>query len=332
MPRAEDMPPVQTVDHPVPCRTNPLGVKGVGEAGTTGALAAIMNAIADAIPNGAGADMQMPATPEKVWRACQAARQAGREEMTGTEFDIVGTGPDLLLLHSLLSDRSSFAALTERLSGQRRLIIPSLPGFGASAPAEPLDGYTDRMAELLRHLGSASPTDVLGNGLGSFVALKLAACHSDLVGRLTLLGAGIAFPESGRQTFRTLADKVEREGMPAVADAAMARMFPEDFATFHPDIIADRNAVFLGIDPVTFAAAARSLAALDLSGELDRIRQKVLIVAGEKDGATPPALGRALAARLHNADFIKLPDIGHAPHIQAPDELVAIIAPFLGLR
>ena len=56
---------------PVLCRTNPLGVKGVGEAGTTGSLAAIMNAIADAIPDGCGADMQMPATPEKIWRACK---------------------------------------------------------------------------------------------------------------------------------------------------------------------------------------------------------------------------------------------------------------------
>jgi carbon-monoxide dehydrogenase large subunit len=72
MPRADTMPPVEAVEHPVPCLTNPLGVKGVGEAGTTGALAAIMNAIADAIPGGRGTDLQMPATPEKVWRACRA--------------------------------------------------------------------------------------------------------------------------------------------------------------------------------------------------------------------------------------------------------------------
>jgi carbon-monoxide dehydrogenase large subunit len=71
MPRADDIPPVAALEHPVPCRTNPLGVKGVGEAGTTGALAAVMNAIADAIPGGRGVDLQMPATPEKVWRACR---------------------------------------------------------------------------------------------------------------------------------------------------------------------------------------------------------------------------------------------------------------------
>ena len=52
--------------------TNPLGVKGVGEAGTTGSIAAIMNAIANAIPDGRGVNIDMPATPAKIWRACRA--------------------------------------------------------------------------------------------------------------------------------------------------------------------------------------------------------------------------------------------------------------------
>lgn len=73
MPRAADMPPMRSLFHPVACRTNPLGTKGIGEAGTTAALAAIMNAIADAIPAGRGAALQMPATAEKIWRACNGA-------------------------------------------------------------------------------------------------------------------------------------------------------------------------------------------------------------------------------------------------------------------
>jgi len=70
MPRADHMPPIADAFHPVPCTTNPIGVKGVGEAGTTGALAAIMNAIADALPPGAKTP-DMPATPDKLWRACR---------------------------------------------------------------------------------------------------------------------------------------------------------------------------------------------------------------------------------------------------------------------
>ena len=75
MPRADDMPAFKDAIHAVPATTNPLGVKGAGEAGTTAAIAAVMNAIADAIPGGAGAHLDMPATPEKLWLACQKAER-----------------------------------------------------------------------------------------------------------------------------------------------------------------------------------------------------------------------------------------------------------------
>ena len=74
MPRAEDMPALREAMHNVPATTNPLGVKGVGEAGTTAAIAAVMNAVADAIPNGAGVHLEMPATAQSLWEACRRAK------------------------------------------------------------------------------------------------------------------------------------------------------------------------------------------------------------------------------------------------------------------
>jgi carbon-monoxide dehydrogenase large subunit len=73
MPRADDLPVFKDAIHAVPAKTNPLGVKGAGEAGTIAAIAALMNAVADAIPGGAGAHLDMPATAEKIWRACRQA-------------------------------------------------------------------------------------------------------------------------------------------------------------------------------------------------------------------------------------------------------------------
>jgi len=73
MPRAQDMPPIRDALHGVPATTNPLGVKGMGEAGTTAAIAAVMNAIADAVPGGGADRLEMPATPERIWAACHAA-------------------------------------------------------------------------------------------------------------------------------------------------------------------------------------------------------------------------------------------------------------------
>ena len=75
LPRADDLPAFQDALHLVPATTNPLGVKGAGEAGTTAAIAALMNAVADAIPGGAGAHLDMPVTPEKIWAACRKAGQ-----------------------------------------------------------------------------------------------------------------------------------------------------------------------------------------------------------------------------------------------------------------
>jgi carbon-monoxide dehydrogenase large subunit len=72
MPRAHHMPAeLREAVHSIPATSNPLGVKGTGEAGTTAAIAAVMNAISNAIPNGAADHMEMPATPAKVWEACQ---------------------------------------------------------------------------------------------------------------------------------------------------------------------------------------------------------------------------------------------------------------------
>jgi carbon-monoxide dehydrogenase large subunit len=75
MPRAADMPSdIRDALHNVRATTNPLGVKGVGEAGTTASIGAVMNAVADAIP-GPGALLDMPVTAMKLWEACRKAER-----------------------------------------------------------------------------------------------------------------------------------------------------------------------------------------------------------------------------------------------------------------
>ena len=69
MPRSDFVPPMKVEHYAVACRTNPLGVKGTGEAGTTAAPPALINAILDALP--AGTSLDMPATSDRIWRALQ---------------------------------------------------------------------------------------------------------------------------------------------------------------------------------------------------------------------------------------------------------------------
>jgi carbon-monoxide dehydrogenase large subunit len=74
MPRAQDLPNIGFESLPVPAATNPLGVKGCGEAGCAGALTSVMNAIVDALSDYGVANIEMPATPERVWQAIQDAK------------------------------------------------------------------------------------------------------------------------------------------------------------------------------------------------------------------------------------------------------------------
>jgi carbon-monoxide dehydrogenase large subunit len=75
MPRADDFCMFDLDRHPVPTATNPLGVKGAGECGTVGSLAAMMNAINDALAPLGISNLAMPATPERVWQAIQEAKE-----------------------------------------------------------------------------------------------------------------------------------------------------------------------------------------------------------------------------------------------------------------
>jgi carbon-monoxide dehydrogenase large subunit len=75
MPRADDLPPFEVVGNHVPTPNNPFGIKGAGEAGTVGALPVVINAIVDALRPFGVTHLDMPATPERVWRAIRAARE-----------------------------------------------------------------------------------------------------------------------------------------------------------------------------------------------------------------------------------------------------------------
>ena len=76
MPHATDFAPIRVKSNPVPTRTNPLGVKGAGEAGNVGALPAVGNALADALSVYGIRDVPMPATAERLWRLIQASKAA----------------------------------------------------------------------------------------------------------------------------------------------------------------------------------------------------------------------------------------------------------------
>lgn len=239
-----------------------------------------------------------------------------------------GAGKPIWLFHSLLADAGSCIPLAERLGGERRVVVPDLPGFGDSAPAGPaLDAVADRMAEAIET--AERPPAVFGNGYGSFVALLLALRHPDLVSRLVLAGTGAVFSEPGRAAFRGMAQAASANGLGAIADVAMRRLFAPEFQAANPALLAERRARFVATDPAVFTGACAALAALDLRDAVTSLAVPTLVMVGAQDEATPPPMARELASLLPNARLVELDGCAHVPQLQAPERVIEAMRGFL---
>jgi 3-oxoadipate enol-lactonase len=247
----------------------------------------------------------------------------------GIDVEQRGNGPDLVILHSLLADRSAFDRVVPAMSRHRRAWLVNLPGYGVSKPAgASVEAYADRIAAFM---GSSKmkQADVLGNGFGGFIAVALAARHGALVRRLIAAPALAAFPEPAKQPLRGLAERVAKEGMSGALEVAIRRMFPERFIAANPGIIEERKSALMKADPACFRTACLALAALDLSPVLKTITCETLVMAGSEDATTPPALARELAGKIPGAKFRQLDGCGHCPQIENPALFVAAVEEFL---
>ena len=253
------------------------------------------------------------------------AAQSGQGSDKGSD-----KAPALFLCHSLLSDRASFDAITPKLAQTFRVIVPELPGFGASKPVDGgLAAVADRMAEAVQEAAAGSETIVLGNGYGGFVALQMAIRHPAIATRLILADCGAAFSEPGREAFRNMAAASKAKGLAAITDVAMRRLFAPEFQAQHPDLMRDRREAFLKTDPEVIQTACAQLAELDLRPELSQVKLPVLVLVGEHDEATPPPMSRELAAGLPNARLKILAGCAHVPQLQSPEAFLDAIGDFL---
>jgi 3-oxoadipate enol-lactonase len=245
-------------------------------------------------------------------------------------LQIGGAGAPLVLLHSLLADRSSFDRVLPALARTHQVFAFDLPGFGDSDFAEGgLEAVADRVAAGVRALGLPGRPVLLGNGYGGFVALMALIRHPELASRVVLADCGAAFSEPGRAAFRGMSAGVEKGGLAAIADVAMRRLFAPAYQAEHPELVAERRERFLAMSTRTFHAAAAGLAALDLRPHLAGMKRPALVLVGEFDEATPPPMSVELAAGLPDAKLVVLPGLAHVPQLQAPEQFLAAVARFI---
>ncbi|MEA2883561.1 MAG: hypothetical protein QOH32_2817 [Bradyrhizobium sp.] len=243
-----------------------------------------------------------------------------------------GSGPPLVLLHSLLSDRASFDRIIPKLADSFRVVVPELPGFGQSeAVSGGLAAVADRMAGAVDGLADGEDVIVLGNGYGGFVTLQMAIRHPNIAARLVLADCGAAFSEPGREAFRTMAAASKAKGLAAITDVAMRRLFAPEFQLANPALMRDRREAFLRTDPEVFCAACEALAELDLRPQLGQIKVPVLVLVGQHDEATPPPMSEELAAGLPQARLRIIAGCAHVPQLQAPEAFLNAISDFIGL-
>jgi 3-oxoadipate enol-lactonase len=243
---------------------------------------------------------------------------------------VMGRGQTIILFHSLLADRGSFAAIIPPLSKNFRVIAVDLPGFGDSSFLDgDLIAIADHMAEAVSQLSDGTPPIILGNGFGGFVALQMTIRHPTIVSRLIIADSGVRFSETGRQAFRNMAAAASAKGLEAVVETAMRRLFSLEFQEKNPELMLERREAFLRTNTKTFQNACADLAELDLGYATHTLFTPTLVLVGDQDEATPPAMSEELASLLPDSRFIKLQGCAHVPQLQMPNLFLEAVMAFI---
>jgi pimeloyl-ACP methyl ester carboxylesterase len=248
-----------------------------------------------------------------------------------------GEGPPLLLVHGFGGAAWNFSELAPLLPG-RRLIIPDLPGHGASSPlpAPTIAGFADVLAELLD-----GPADVLGHSMGGVVALRLAERHPSLV-RSLVLAAAAGISSSTRFAEITIAltgiiqpGRIAGRRVGLVARSRRLRRFVfEGFEVANADLLTERavHGFLRGPTMHTDAlGAGLALVADDPRRDLDRVRCPVLILWGARDKQVPLEDGFEYARRL-GAPLRVIADCGHLLIGERPDVCARAVLGFTDSR
>ncbi len=255
---------------------------------------------------------------------------AGRGSLTAVR---TGEGRDLVVLHSLLSDRHAFDPVLPALAAKHRVTLINLPGFHGSLPT-PLalmDGYVAAIEDGFQEFGVARDAVLIGNGFGGTVALAFAMAHPERIAKLVLSDVAACFPPEGRKAFEVMAAKVAEGGLGSIAEIAAKRVFSPAYLAAHPQAIDERKAVLLEVDPKAFQAACKILQEADLEPLLHRMHVPTLVVCGQFDQATPPPLNKSIADKVAGATYVELPGCGHCPPLEQPQAFLDAIKEFVGL-
>ena len=228
--------------------------------------------------------------------------------------------PTLVLLHGAAGSHTHWGAQLAGLSPRYRVVCPDLPGHGRSPGPAPttIAAYADAVLPLLDDLDG--PIVLGGHSMGGAVALTLAARAPQRFAGLLLVGSGAQLPIAP-----SLFDGLATDPQTTLAKIA-ARFLSRDA---NPELREQAVRTYQDADPITANAAFSACAAFDLRDQLGRIAVPTLIICGEHDVLTPPALSHELAAGIAQAQLQIIANAGHSPMIEYASSVNALIAAWL---
>ena len=265
-------------------------------------------------------------------------------------LDEAGAGLPLLLLHAFPLSRRMWRPQLAGLAGSCRLLAPDLPGFGAAPPWPALSaangvggpagggpaavcGMEDMAAAavaLLDALGIAAAV-VGGLSMGGYAALALYERHPERVRGLVLADTREGADDAAaRQRRLESAAVVERSGPGSLAATLIPKLVAPGTMRSNPDLVAWLRREIEGASAAGVAAAQRGMAARpDRSPLLPRISVPTLIVVGEEDEVTPPAVAAAMRERIPGARMVTIAGAGHLSNLVRPAAFDEAVRDFL---
>jgi pimeloyl-[acyl-carrier protein] methyl ester esterase len=242
--------------------------------------------------------------------------------------EVIGRGPDLVLLHGWGVHSGVWSTVLPRLAATNRVHLVDLPGHGRSpgAASWDLEWLADRLLNLMP-AGSAW----LGWSLGGLVALLAALRSSDRIGRLILLGATPRFVSGPGWThamapelLEGFASSLQRDYRPTITRFLTLQL--GDSAAERAALRELRAEVFRfgDPDPDSLRAGLAILRDTDLRDDLRRVPVPATIIHGGRDRLVPVAAGNYLASSLPRAEHHVFPFAGHAPFLSDPEAFVRL--------
>lgn len=246
-------------------------------------------------------------------------------------YEISGSGPAVLFAHSLGSDLSIWGAQKSALAGRRTVIAYDLRGHGqttATPGAYDFGLLADDAVALLDAL-KIDKASFVGISLGGMIGQALALRTPQRLEKLVLADTTAAYPPEAQALWPERIRAIEAAGLAPLVQPTLERWFTAPYRAAHPEAVARIGDIIRTTSPTGYLGCCHAIAGLDFAPRLGEIAMPTLVLVGEADAGTPPAMARQLAAGIPGARCAVIPAAAHLSNIEQAGVFNRLLADFL---